>query len=36
MTYHERIGKTEYDGTQLADDNGNAQHEQFAVMMSLL
>lgn len=36
MTYHERIGKTEYDGAQLADDNGNAQHEQFAVMMSLL
>ena len=35
MTYHERVGKAENDGSQLSDDDGQAQRGQFPVVRLL-
>ena len=36
MTYHQRVGESQDDGTQLSDDDRNTDGKQFPVVMFIM
>ena len=36
VSYHESVGESQYDGAKLSDDDGDADGEEFPIMMFLV